>query len=123
MNHQYDRERAELERDLESFSVADLRRPLAVLLVDDVDSKTIHALQYAKTIRTETVAAHIETDPMKTLELETAWAATGLDDVPLKILQGEGDEAHRLAAFVGGLPSDRDITVLVPVPHDVSVPG
>jgi hypothetical protein len=120
MNHQYDREKDELERDLESFSVSGLRRPLALLLVDDVDAKTIHALQYAKTIRTETVAVHIETDPLKTLELETAWAATGLDDVPLKILRGAGEEAPRLAGFVGGLPSDRDVTVLVPVPHDVS---
>ena len=120
MNHQYDREREELERDLESFNVANLTRPLAVLLVDDVDSKTIHALQYAKTIRTETVAVHIESDPLKTLELETAWTATGLDDVPLKVLRGDGDEAGRLAGFVGGLPSGRDITVLVPVPHHVS---
>ena len=120
MNHQYDHEKEELERDLESFSVADLRRPLAVLLVDDVDGETIHALQYAKTIRTETVAVHIETDPEGTLELEAAWTATGLGVVPLKILRGEGDEAHRLAGFVGGLASDRDITVLVPVPHDVS---
>jgi amino acid transporter len=120
MNHQYDRENEELQRDLRSFNVSDLRRPLAVLLVDELDSKTIHALQYAKTIRTESVAVHIESDPSKTQRLETEWASTSLQSVPLKILRGEGDEAHRLAGFVGGLPSDRDITVLVPVPNEVS---
>ena len=57
-------------------------------------AKTMHALQYAKTIRAEqTLAVHIEDDHMKTLELQTAWATAGLGDVPLKILRVTGDEA------------------------------
>ena len=120
LNRQYEREHRELEENLQRFSVENLHRPITVLLVDDVDTKTIHALQYAKTIRGDTLAVHIETDPLKTLELETAWTACGIHDLPLKVLRGEGQEPSRLAGFIGGLPSDRDITVLVPVAHETS---
>jgi amino acid transporter len=121
MNHSYEREHRELEENLQHFSVETQSRPLTVLLVDEVDSKTVHALQYAKTIRADTLAVHIEGDALKTLELETAWTACGLDEVPMKILRGRGDEESRLAGFIGGLPAGRDITVLVPVPHETSI--
>ena len=121
MNHQYERERGELEEDLQSYVTIPRDRPMALLLVRDVDDRTIHALQYAKTLRAETLAVHLEDDPMHTLLLEAAWHQAGLqDDVPLRIARGSGDEAERLAGFVGALPTERDITVLVPVAHDVS---
>lgn len=121
MNHQYEREHRELEEGLQCFPVETLERPVTLLLVEDVDAKTIHALQYAKTTRAENVqAVHIEQDPLSTLELETAWNTAGLGAIPLRILRGSGDEASRLAGFVGALPSDRDANVLIPVPHDVS---
>ncbi len=121
MNHQYERERGELEEDLQSYVTIPRDRPMALLLVRDVDDRTIHALQYAKTLRAETLAVHLEDDPMHTLLLEAAWHQVGLqDDVPLRIARGSGDEAERLAGFVGALPTERDITVLVPVAHDVS---
>ncbi|MEA2581578.1 MAG: hypothetical protein QOE83_2470 [Actinomycetota bacterium] len=122
MARQYDREDAELERDLDSFTVDVLRpKPVTLLLVDDIDGKTIHALQYAKTIRADDIrAVHIEDDPLKTLELETAWSSAGLDDIPLKVIRGRGDRPSRLAGFVAAMPEDRDVNVLVPVPHESS---
>jgi amino acid transporter len=121
MNHQYEREHRELEENLERMTVEQLQRPVTILLVDAVDEKTIHALGYAKTIRADNITAvHIETDPLETLRLETAWQAAGLGEIPLKILRGSGDEASRLAGFIGGLPHDRDVNLLMPVSHDVS---
>ena len=122
MARQYEREDRELERDLDSFKVDALRpSPVTLLLVDDIDPKTIHALQYAKTIRADDIrAVHIEDDPLRTLELETAWSSAGLDEVPLKILRGHGDGPSRLAGFVAAMPEDRDVNVLVPVPHQSS---
>ena len=118
---QYEVEQHELQRDLERFNTQDLKRPATVLLVDQVDSKTIHALQYAKTIRADDVrAVHIEDDPLRTLQLETAWSAAGLSDVPLKILRGGGEAGSRLAGFIGAMPDDRDVNVLVPVSHETS---
>jgi amino acid transporter len=122
MARQYEREDRELERDLATFTVDALRpRPVTLLLVDDIDAKTIHALQYAKTIRADDIrAVHIEEDPLKTLELETAWSSAGLDDIPMKILRGHGDGSSRFAGFVAAMPEDRDVNVLVPVPHESS---
>jgi amino acid transporter len=119
--HQYEREQVELERDLSRFEVETLRKPTMVLLVDQVDRKTIHALQYATTVRADDIlAVHIEEDRLRTLELETAWRAAGLGGIPLKILRGGGEMGGRLAGFVGGLPTDRDVNILIPVPHDLS---
>jgi amino acid transporter len=119
LNHQYAREQRELEQDLQRLVVSDLQRPVTILLVEEFDSKTIHALQYAKTIRSEQVfAVHIEDDPLRTMELQTEWQAAGLGEVPLKVLRGSGEGASRLAGFVGAMPADKDITVIVPVPHE-----
>jgi hypothetical protein len=74
MNHQYEREDAELGGALVRLDATEIRRPIVVLLVEAFDAKMIHALGYAKTIRAErTIAVHIEEDPLATLELETAY--------------------------------------------------
>ncbi len=120
MNRQYEREARELEEDLQRFSATTLRRPATVVLVDALDRTTMHALQYARTIRAQDVrAVHIEHDPLDTLALETEWAAAGLDqDVPLKVLRGEGDPAARLAGFMGTFDREHDVNVIVPAAHE-----
>ena len=124
MNHQYEHEKEQLEEHLETFQDTygdlELRRPTVLLMVEDVNSPTIHALQYAKTLRADITAVHLEDDPMTTLLLEAAWSQVGLTDIPLRTLRGSGDDGLRLAGFVGSLPSDRDVTVLVPVSYEVS---
>ncbi len=121
MNRQYEREDEELGGTLLRLDANQIQRPIVVLLVETFDHKMVHALGYAKTIRAEQIlAVHIEADPMTTLELETAWESAGLTDFPLKVLRGRGDAGDRLAGFVGGLPDDRDVNILVPVSHQVS---
>jgi amino acid transporter len=124
MNHQYEREAEELETHLQTFQETyrdtELRRPTVVLLVEGMDGKTIHALQYAKTLRGDIVAVHLEEDPMHTLRLESVWGQAGLAEIPLRVLRGTGDDGPRLAGFVGSLPPDRDVTLLVPVSYETS---
>ena len=121
MNHQYEREDREFTENLQGPPTGPLQRPITVLLVDEIDHKTIHALQYAKTIRADRIlAVHIEDDPTSTIGLETAWREAGLGDVPLKILRGHGDDGSRLAGFVGGLPEDRDVNILMPISHEMT---
>jgi amino acid transporter len=123
MNHSYEAERLELEADLDRPRREDSvqTRPITVVLVEELNHETVHALQYAKTIRvSEAIAVHLETDPLSSLALETSWQAAGLGAVPLKVLRGHGEPAGRLAGFVGSLPEDHEVTVLMPVPHDVS---
>ena len=94
MNHQYSREHAELDEGLEAFERGPAGRPISVLIVDDLDRKTMHALQYAKTIRSSTTyAVHVDHDPVETERVRARWALLGLD-VPLHVLRAAG--RHRL---------------------------
>ena len=109
----------------ESLALATLARapdgPLrlhAVIPIDRLDPATVHTLQYAHTIRPEGISVvHVERDPDVTAELIAAWDRAKLS-VPLRILRGGGDGAGLLAGFVGGLPDDRPVAVLIPVTHD-----
>ncbi len=116
MNHQYSREHAELDVGLDAFERGDRRRPLAVLRVDDLDRKTMHALQYAKTIRSTGIhAVHVEDDPAEGERLRARWARLGID-VPLHILPRDGDTASTIAAYTATLTGEADVTVIVPGP-------
>ena len=123
MNHQYDREKRELERDLKTFSPPTARPPIAILLVEDLDPKTVHALQYARTIRSErTIAVHVEDEHARTEALQAAWHTAGLDSIPLRIVRGRDDQAARLVRFLAAYErADRDAIVIVPVPHERSL--
>ena len=119
MNKQYQHETVELERDLAAFTPPSGRAPIAILLVDDLDPKTVHALQYARTIRCErTIAVHLEEDPDERARSRQAWASAGLGEIPLRIVRGGGDEAASLAGFLAAYErEDREVIVLLPVPH------
>ena len=66
LHHRYALEHAELDRDVPVFERATVRRPVTSIVVEDLDRKTIHALQYAKTIRSRsTSAVHVERDPKR----------------------------------------------------------
>jgi len=116
MNHHYNREHAELEEGLEAFDHHAARRSTSVLLVDDLDRKTMHALQYAQTIRSgTTTAVHLEGDPIEDERLIAAWGRLGIE-VPLRILPNDGDASTVIASYAGSLPGDGDVTVIVPGP-------
>jgi amino acid transporter len=116
MNHQYEREHEELDEDLEPFDTSRQEPPIAIVLVDALDRKTTHALQYVKTIKAAEVrAVHIERDPATTAELERAWAdlVTG---VPIHVVRGEGDPSSAIAGYVAALPHDAEVNVILPGP-------
>ena len=116
MNRQYLREHAELDVGLEAFEHGPRGRPISVLIVEDLDRKTMHALQYANTIRSSiTHAVHLEGDPADDERLSARWAALGID-VPLRFLPSEGDPSAAIAAYAEELPGDGDVTVIVPGP-------
>ncbi len=116
MNHLYEREHAELDEDLRPFEHEVRQRPIAVLLVDELDRKTMHALQYAKTIRSSaTYALHVEEDPSKTEQLRRRWAELGIH-VPLLVRRRRGDATKAIAAFASDLAAESDVTVIVPAP-------
>jgi amino acid transporter len=114
MNHRYEREAAELDRDVATFDVSTPPRPSVVVLVDDVDRETRHALQYAKTVHGTTVEAlHVEDDVRRTRLLEDRWRALG-SGVALRVVPGGRDRGDAIAGYVAALPADRDVNVIVP---------
>jgi amino acid transporter len=119
LHKQYEREGIELERDLAAFEPPTGRAPIAILLVDDLDPKTVHALQYARTIRCERViAVHVEEHPERTQELQRSWQTAGLGEIPLRVIRGSDDQAASIAGFLAAYQrDDRDVIVIVPVPH------
>jgi amino acid transporter len=119
LHTQYERERTELEHDLAAFEPPVGRAPIAILLVDDLDPKTVHALQYARTIRIERViAVHVEHTPERTRDLQRSWQAAGLGEVPLRVIRGSDDRAAVVGGFLAAYErDDRDVVVIVPVPH------
>jgi len=119
LHTQYERETVELERDLAAFEPPTGRAPIAILLVDDLDPKTVHALQYARTIRVERViAVHVEESPERTRELQRSWQIAGLGEIPLRVIRGSEDEAASVAGFLAAYQrEDRDVIVIVPVAH------
>src|SRR5262245_34919022 len=90
MNHRYTKEQAELETGTDAFERGPAEHPIAVILVDDLDRKTMHALQYAKTIRTSSIEAlHVDRDPATTDRLRARWAGRVVE-VPLRVVERNG---------------------------------
>jgi amino acid transporter len=119
MNHMYDREHRELDENVPVFDHRDsIESPSVVVLVDRLDRQTLHALQYARTIRTRrVVAVHVDTVADGTRELRDAWPALGTE-IPLEIVEEHGGVPQTVTAFVRSLPGDADVSVVLPAPGD-----
>ena len=116
MNRQYERERYELDEELTTFDASRPGPPICVVMVDSLDRKTAHALQYAKTIRgAEVRAVHLERDQHAAVDLERAWASL-VDGVPLHVVHGNGDPASAIAGYIAGLPLGAEVNVIIPSP-------
>jgi len=116
MNRHYDRERRELDEDLRAFDHTEIRPTRTLLIVDAIDRKTLHALQYAKTIRgTDIDAVHVEREPGIGGTLRREWEEM-IPDVPMHVVRCDGETASALAGFVGAFPTDVDVNVIVPGP-------
>jgi hypothetical protein len=116
MNRQYARERAELDEGLVAFVHEPTRRPLALVLVDDLDRRTLHALQYAKTTRAgEIRALHLQREDGDGAELLARWNDLGID-VPLRLLRSGGGPAAAIGGYAAAFGGDADVNVIVPGP-------
>jgi amino acid transporter len=89
---------------------------IALVLVDDLDEKTLHAAQYALTIR-PTAARALHVGPVDPILL-AAWQAAGLR-IPLGFSAGHGGPERSVAEHVRSLcATGGQVTVIVPAPAD-----
>lgn len=121
VNRTYEAEERQLIGGLEAGSRA-RRRHVGVLLVDDVDEKTLHALQYALTIRPQELhAIHLVTDAEHAREVGDAWADVGTR-VPLEMVACGGERTARVADHVRiHATQDAEVTLIVPGPARMGV--
>jgi hypothetical protein len=116
LNRQYEREHEMLDVGLPPFDRGSVGRPAALVLVEDLDRKTFHALQYAKTIRSSsTTALHVAHDGEDVRRLERRWAGLGAG-IPLEILVLDGDPMSAIARRAAQLAVEADVTLIVPGP-------
>jgi len=111
-------ERLEISPEQRDAVVAPRGRHTALILVEDLDEETLHAVQYALTIRpTMARALHLGTnDP----DLTRAWADSGLR-VPLTDLASDGQPGRTIARYLRELGiADEQVTIILPAPATAS---
>lgn len=118
VNRTYEAEDEDLFAGLERVDRPLSQRHVAVVLVDDVDAKTLHAVQYALTLRPAGVrAVHLVSRAHDVDALRAAWASATLPvalDVPE---EEDGAKGERLRAYLARFDEpDAQITVIVPGP-------
>jgi amino acid transporter len=116
MNHRYEREDHELNDDLEPISALEVRRPIVVVPIQQLDRKTTHAIQYARTVKASALhMVHFVPAPAPEPELGEAWRALGTG-LELETVTHRGDPASALAWYVSALPPNAEVSVIVPGP-------
>ena len=88
LNRQYEREAQLLEHDVPAAAIAPiLRRHVVLVFIDRLDMAGARAIQYARTLTPDELrVVHFALDEAKARELADEWSRTGLDRVPLEIV-------------------------------------
>jgi amino acid transporter len=116
VNRTYEQEEEDLLEGLETIHRPLPSRHVAVVLIDGLDEKTYHALQYALTIHPqELVAVHLATDEQGALALRERWEEAGLPYALQVVPCEKRERGECLGRFVKSL-ADRDVQVTVIVP-------
>jgi len=123
VNRTYEAEEDDLLEGLERIDRPLPKRHIAVVLVDELDEKTLHALQYALTIRPqEIVPLHLAMDEQKAARLARRWSEAGLSGELKVVPCGDKGRAECLDVHVRGCAQgDVQVTVVVPGPSRVSL--
>jgi hypothetical protein len=121
VNRTYETEEADLLEGLGKIDRPLPKRHLAIVLVDALDQKTVHALRYALTIQPqEILALHVAGDEPTAAELRRRWEMTGMP-ASLRVVPARGrTRAECLDELVREVAGDVQVTVIVPGPAHVN---
>jgi len=122
VNKTYEAEEEDLTAGLDRISRQARMSHRVVVLVDRLDEKTLHALQYALTTGPQDLrAVHLDVDPAATQALRRDWQRFGLR-FPLEVVPCPFEDRGRcLRRVATGLCSaETEVTVIVPGPAHVS---
>jgi hypothetical protein len=116
VNRTYEAEEEDLLEGMDRISRAERKRHRVIVVVDAMDEKSLHALQYALTAGPrELHAVHLDTDASTTAALRAAWARAGLR-FPLEFAPcSELDRGACLKEYIRSRCSDdSETTVILP---------
>jgi amino acid transporter len=119
LNRQYEKEDAELEKDVQRAAETKvMRHHVLFVLVDELDVAAARAMQYARTLTPDDLrAVHFDLDPLKTRLLTERWSSLGLSHFPLDIIECPDRRLARgtlelvLETLAGG---ETEVSVLIP---------
>jgi amino acid transporter len=99
VNRQYEREKVSLEHDVPAAATAPiLRRHVVLVFVDRLDMAAARAIQYARSLTPDELrAVHFALDEESAQDLAAEWARTGLQRVPLEIVDTPDRRLSRAA--------------------------
>jgi amino acid transporter len=117
VNRTYEREDEDLSEGLERVQRPLPQRHTAIVLVDELDEKTLHAIQYALTLRPQEIRAiHLDQERAATSRLQGAWEGAGLD-IPLDSVPCDRQRGTCLLTYVQQRADcDEQFTVVIPSP-------
>jgi amino acid transporter len=118
VNKTYEAEDQALNEGLERIGRLQTRRHVAVVLVDGLDGKTHHALQYAFTLQPDRVRAiHLSTDQEAAEQLAGEWEERIIGE-PLEVIPCPGGRRGRCLAKLirREIPGETSVTVVLPGP-------
>jgi amino acid transporter len=118
LNKTYEHEEEDLLLGVESATAPRARRNFVAVVANRLDSKTLHALQYAMTIRPQQVrAVHLSDDPEESAAFQRAWEQ-GQIHVPLdRISCSPRERGRSMSSYLRShAPADSVVTVVVPGP-------
>jgi amino acid transporter len=119
LNHAYESEKDELERDAREAAEAPiLRYHSVIVLVANLDQSSARAIQYARTLTPDSLkAVHIATDELEAEDLAGEWTRLGLTRVPLEIVECPDRRINRCALEVvaeAAADGNTEVSVLIP---------
>ncbi len=119
LNKQYESEEAELESDAAAAAEAPtLSRHVAVVLIDKLDMAAARAIQYARSLTPDELAAvHFDMDPVRTKDLTDAWTRLGFSRLALDVIDCPDRRLERAAAEVVArqlVDGKTEVSVLLP---------
>jgi amino acid transporter len=88
VNRQYEKETHSLDHDVPAAAIAPiLRRHVVLVFVDRLDMASARAIQYARTLTPDELrVVHFALDEAAAQQLREEWARTGLQRVPLEVV-------------------------------------
>ena len=118
LNRQYEAERADLEEGAMAASAAPImRRHVALVFINELDSSAARAIQYARTLLPDDLRAiHIAIDVERAARLRARWSELALRRIPLETIQCSDRRVTRAAVELvsAELDGDTEVTVLLP---------